>query len=235
MTWVVELGGDASDLSALAKSLTDGDVVVSYDGNKYSLTSGLLETIDDAKAVHEKAKDIVSMLNGACRLAMDAADTISVDGLRRHGDNGSVEVYAFTSDTLILGGSFSGTVTHPDGTREDFHPADPVKQWAAIALTNDAVANVLRILSGGPLDWVNLYRMLEIVEHDVGGLTTIYSKGWATKASVKLFMRTAGHPGAVGLEARHGASNTLPPPKPMPISEAKALLKSIIHAWLRAK
>ena len=66
-------------------------------------------------------------------------------------------------------------------------------------------ANVLRIVSRGPLDWVNLYRILEIIAANVGGLGAVASNGWATEQSLKLFTPTANSPDAVGLSARHGA------------------------------
>jgi hypothetical protein len=126
-------------------------------------------------------------------------------------------------------------LTHADGTVEEFHPADPVKQWAGLALKNDAVANVFRIFAVGTLNWINLYRILEIVGSDAGGLDAIVVQGWATKSSMSLFKHTSNSPGALGLDARHGAEATQPPKHPMDVSEARALVNSIVHAWLRSK
>lgn len=89
--------------------------------------------------------------------------------------------------------------------------------------------------SRGTLDWVNLYRIFEIVACDSGGLDAINANAWATKASMKLFKHTANSPGALGLDARHGTETTQPPKQPMTISEARALVNSIVHAWLRSK
>ena len=72
-------------------------------------------------------------------------------------------------------------VTRADGTVEEFHPADPVRVWMPLALSDDSIANVFRILSSGTLDWVNLYRIFEIIAADVGGLDSIAANGWATK------------------------------------------------------
>lgn len=94
---------------------------------------------------------------------------------------------------------------------------------------------MLRIFADGALDWVKLYRILEIVGLDVGDLDSIAVNGWATKAALRLFKHTANSPAAVGLDARHGAETTAPPKQPMTISEASALISSIVHAWLRSK
>jgi hypothetical protein len=93
----------------------------------------------------------------------------------------------------------------------------------------------MRLASRGKLDWVNLYRIFEVIAADVGGLDAIASYGWASKASMKLFKRTACSPGAVGLDARHGTDSTPAPSKPMVISEARNLINAIIRAWLQIK
>lgn len=237
MTWMVQLAGDTSDLSALAQSLTGTDISVSHDGQDYVLRSDRFAPADDAAAVRKTAEDMVALLNGASRLALDATQSISVRAVYWRRNDGTRDTFVFAEPLAIGFRAISPTVkvTHADGTVEEFHPADPVKQWMALALSNKAIANVFRILSSGTLDWVNLYRILEIIKVDVGGLDSIASDGWATKASMELFKRTANSPGALGLDARHGAERTEPPPKAMPISEARTLINSIVHAWLRAK
>lgn len=237
MTWMVQLAGDTSDFSALAQSLTETDTNVSYDGQDYILTSDRFASADDAAAVRQKAEDMVALLNGGSRLALDATQSIRVGAVYRRRDDGRRDIFVFAEPAVIRFRAISPTVkvTHADGTVEEFHPADPVKQWMVLALSNDDVANVFRILSSGTLDWVNLYRIFEIIAADVGGLDSVVSNGWGTRTSMKLFKHTANSPCALGLDARHGAETAQPPPKPMTISEARTLINSIIHAWLRAK
>jgi hypothetical protein len=127
------------------------------------------------------------------------------------------------------------TITRADGTVETFDSAAPVKQWLALAASNSAVADVMRILASGVLDWVNLYRILEQIENDVGGLDAIYKNKLASKKSIKCFKRTANSFDVLGLEARHGPKNQQPPANPMMIAEARSLITSMIHAWLRAQ
>jgi hypothetical protein len=155
----------------------------------------------------------------------------------RHRDDGTREINVFAEPGVIRFRATAPTVqlAHVDGTVEVFHPADPVRAWLPLAFSDDAVANVFRILSSGALDWVNLYRIFEIVAASAGGVDTIASNGWAAKDSMSLFKHTANSPRAVGLESRHGASSNQPPARPMTISEARSLIVSIVHAWLRAK
>lgn len=235
--WAVQLSGDQSDLAALAQSLNGSDVNVSHDGQDYILTSSQFALIDEAEGVHQKAEEIVAVLNGAARLALDTMQAIRVGSVHRRREDGKRELFVFVESATIQLRAFAPTIklTHANGSVEEFHPADPVKYWVRLASENQAVSNVFRILASGTLEWVNLYRIFEIILLDIGRLDLIAKNGWATKASMNLFKRTANSPGALGLEARHGADKTQPPAHPMPISEARALINSIIHAWLRSK
>jgi len=237
MTWMVQLAGDTADLSALAQSLTCADVNVSHDGQNYVLTSDRFHPSDDARTVRKDAEQMVELINGASRLALDATQSICVGAAYRFRDDGTRDIFAFPEPGVIRFRAISPTfkVTRVGGTVQEFRPADPVTQWMSLAFSDDSVADVLRIISSGTLDWVNLYRIWEIIATNVGGIDGIASNNWATKTSIKLFKHTANSPGALGLDARHGTESTQPPSKPMTISEARSLINSIVHAWLRSK
>jgi hypothetical protein len=59
------------------------------------------------------------------------------------------------------------------------------------------------------------------------------ANGWATRAAVRQFKHTANSPGAIGHEARHGVDTGQPPPTPMSLGDAKALVNGIAQRWLR--
>jgi hypothetical protein len=229
--------GDKSDLAMLAQSLAGSDINISHDGQDYILMSDQFSEGDEAGEVRQKAERLVSILNGAVLLALDATQPISVRALYRRHRDGKRDGFLFPKPVMIRLRVAAPTITltHADGTIEESHPADPVKQWAGLALKDERVANVFRILANGILDWVNLYRIFEIVVADIGALDAIDRNGWATKASMRLFKYTANSPGALGLDSRHGTETTEPPKIPMTISEARALVRTIIHAWLRSK
>ncbi len=193
MTWMIELTGDTVDLAALAQSLTGTDVNVSHNGQEYVLTSNRFQPSDDAQTIHENAKEVVELLNGASRLALDATHPIRVGSVYRYRDDGKRDFFVFPEPLAVQVRVLSPTVkmTHADGTVREFHPADPIAQWMPLALSDDAVAKVLRIISSGTLDWVNLYRIFEIIEEDVRGMNAIASNEWATKTSMRLFKHTA--------------------------------------------
>ena len=85
----------------------------------------------------------------------------------------------------------------------------------------------------GTGSWVNLYRIYEMIEDDMKG--KIVQNEWATRSLLERLSRTANHPDSIGDEARHGRQKQDPPKNPMPLSEAKALIETIMHNWLQWK
>lgn len=238
MTWKVELAGDSAELSTLLKSLSDSnEMKISNDGERYFLTSANFRDSDEAKTIKQKAERIIVILNGACRLLLDSRDSIKISVVERINSDGQPEKHVFPEPATIHFRTISPSLQkrYADGTVEEFHPADPMKEWGPLALNDEKVETVLTIVSNAPLDWINLYKIDEIISQDVGGTDNIVTNGWASKPSLKLFRNTANKPGAIGLEARHGVDKGLPPPKPMTLPEARSLIDSIIHAWLRYK
>lgn len=178
------------------------------------------------------------MISGTMRLALDSTITVKPGSVFRAWNDGKPpDMYVFLEPCTISlrGMAPSIQLKHVDGTIEEFHPADPLKEWLPLALHDRAVDNAMKIIGAGALDWVNLYRLFEIIAADAGGLDGIDSAGWAPKSKMKLFKHTANSPGVIGLESRHGAEWTQPPAKPMKLSEARALLNTIVHAWLESK
>jgi hypothetical protein len=237
MTWYVQLSGDPHDISALSHSINGPDIAVVRDGADYFLTISDMPPDADARSVVDRGGRIVEVMNGAARLALDARQPLRIGSVHRRNANGGRDIFVFPEPAVIHVRAFAPTVTvtRADGSVEVARPADPVADWTRLAASDEAVANALRLIGNGELDWVNLYRVFEIVCADAGGIGKITSNGWSTKQSIALFKHTANSPGALGLDARHGAESTAPPSKPMPISEARALVRAIVHAWLRSK
>jgi len=235
MTWFVQLTGDATDLAALARSMNDSDATIMFDNGEYFLTSERIADDAEPAIARARAQEIVEIISGAVRLALEAPEPIRVGAVHRRHDDGRRDFFLFPEPAVIQLRGFAPTITitRADGTIDEVKPSDPIKDWTKLAFSNEAVSNVLRIFANGANDWVNLYRIFEIVCADVGGLDDVATRGWGAKGSMKLFKHTANSPGVLGLEARHGAEDTLPPPKPMTIAEARALIAAIAHAWLR--
>jgi hypothetical protein len=237
MIWLVSLRGDRSDLEALTKSLNDPQITIIQEGEEFFLTSALLDAQSNAEAVRKEAQNLILVLNGATHLELHSRQLITLGTLHRSRADGRCDTYILAEPATVACRIIAPTIqlTYPDGTVEEFHLADPVRDWMKVALTDSAVTKVLTIIGSESSDWINLYRIFEIIVEDCGGLSSIEAEGWATKKAMGLFKHTANSPGAIGLAARHGAEHTVPPPKPMTIGEARSLINSIAHAWLRSK
>jgi len=238
MTWVVPLAGNQADLARLALSLTDAACSVSQDGQGYVLRSDRFSPDLDARGVLDEANKIVTAINGSTRLIVPHAKPVSVASVNRVHDNGRRDINVFLEPAIINVTLIAPTIrmTHPDGTIEESHPADPLKELVPLSFTDETVSKVLELLSSGPLGWVSLCKVWEIVAADVGGIGVVASKGWATMSAIELLKHTAQHPESAGLlGSRHGALNSEPPQKPMPLLKARILIESLVHNWLRDK
>ncbi|MCE8424927.1 MAG: hypothetical protein J5U17_04025 [Candidatus Methanoperedens sp.] len=127
------------------------------------------------------------------------------------------------------------SATESEGTIQEIHQADPIPKWVTAAKHNTNVTKALRLFGAGTHDWVSLYRIYEVIENDVGGKSKIIKKGWTTDKAIRRFKYTANSPGAIGDEARHGNQKEPSPKDPMALSEAKFLIETILHNWLRLK
>jgi len=235
MDWELSLKGDAADLEILSQSFTDPAFSISKLGDEFVLTSSEFDVMNDARQVRDRAKALLDLVNGAATLAVESRTPVAIKGVHRRYADGRRDVAMFAEIEGRCRVLASASVAHLDGTVETFRPGDLIRDWVKLASTDQAVAQALSALSSRPADWVNLYRLLEIVQSECRGSNKIVAKGWATKKAVDLFKHTANSPGATGIDSRHGKQSTSPPRNPMPLPEARSLVVCIVQAWLREK
>jgi len=238
MEWMLKIEGERFALEELSKSFTSPKLCISKEGQDFFLRSSDLNLLKNPKEVFEIAKKIISCINGASMLigfGMHTSLKVS-NSITKINDDGSRNVSIFPQPLHlhITTNSFSVVITNPDGTKREINRADPIPLWISIAQSNDSVAKVLRLFSNKK-DWVNLYRIYEIIEGDVGGMDNIVKNDWTNKNKIELFKHTANSVGATGDQARHGKEKTTPPKSPMSIFDAEFLITSIILSWLKSK
>lgn len=228
MEWFVKLKGLDTDIRKLFKFLNSPEICIIQRGHDFFLKSTDFDSLQESEYVLRKAKEIVSWINGVATIDTGKHKTLEVDD-NVHGvdDNGN-HLFSFRIPIPTIVGT--GEVIGPAGSQQH-----SITEWLPIARNDEDVAKVLRLFSR-PLDWVNLYRIYEVIESDAGGgIHKIVRKGWATNKEVKSFKHTANNPGATGDDARHGKQTTQPPPRPMSLSEARSLVKSIFQKWIEEK
>lgn len=119
------------------------------------------------------------------------------------------------------------TVGESDGT---IRPKQPTFEERALEIcsTNEALRETLRTYGTVEHDWKGLYPVLEAVKRANNG--TIPTT-WATKQEVTDFKTTANSP-ALGPESRHGFGYPGIEEPAMTISQARALVQKVLHAWI---
>ncbi len=105
------------------------------------------------------------------------------------------------------------------------------ESWMKLAEEDEIVKNVFRQITEFEPNWINLYKVYEIVNKDAGR-TKI--EQWTNK-KIGLFTHTANSQSAIGDDARHGVDKHDPPKEPMSLSEARALIRNLLKQWLQWK
>ena len=206
------------------------------EADKFILRSNAFDILDVPRTVAEKAKEILAVLSGATRLILGGHTSMSVGGIYRVRDDGGRDIFLIAEPGTFQMRGFASTmvVTKSDGTEEIHRPADGIPSWLALATTDDAVAKALRLYDEDSLGWVELYRLYEVIESDIGH-STILTNRWASDANIRLFKHTANSVAATGDQARHGKETSTPPAKPLTLSEARTLVDALLRAWLTYK
>src|SRR3990172_4311541 len=161
MEWEVLITGDEFDLNELAMSLTMADPAIAKEENGFVLKSSRFGALQDAEAVRQEAELILTLINGAARMALGTRQPLSVRNIVLTKDDGSRQHFVYISESIAFRESISAIVKHADGSEEHINQADPVAGWIDAGLRDANVARALRLLSAGQLSWVGLYRILE--------------------------------------------------------------------------
>ena len=235
MEWMVYIAGDDFNLQELSKLLTSPKLCLIKEENEYYLKATSFNQLDNSGEVRNKVEDILSLINGAARLALGTRKPLTTGVIKKIKDDGAREGFCHVTDQITFRDAYNITTVSNDGIVQEFHQSSQISNWVKVAQSNENVAKVLRLLGNFDYDWVNLYRILEVVMKDVGGTSNIIKRGWATDKSITRFKRTAQSPEVIGDLARHGIQKDEPPEDSMTVSEAKSFIETILHKWLRSK
>ena len=233
MTWKALLLGDAGDLESLRTIFGEGDPKLSVDDEgTYALESSAFDSTEAVESM-EAAKRILEMMNGAAKVQDPSYRAVRLAG-RFHSKDGHQHVVVL-ADTVKLRSRVrlrsTGFVVGAGGVPVD-PPPTPARLWPGLAQGNQNVADVLRLLAPDDLDWMALYKVVEVVRADVGGTTTIFGNGWVTEDEWKRFGTSANHPEASGDMARH-ARMPGHPKQTMALAEGRRFVLELAGAWLR--
>jgi hypothetical protein len=110
-------------------------------------------------------------------------------------------------------------------------PPPPGPRDVQVAGVDANVTEALEILGrADPApDWIDLWKVFEVVRDAVPGLE---HKGWISKADLSAFRASANRPDVSGADARHARMPASPPKRTMTVGEARALIGVLVAAWL---
>lgn len=114
---------------------------------------------------------------------------------------------------------------------QDVIPILEFDSWRKLAEEDEIVKDVFRRFREFNHNWSELYKVYEIVKKDAGKKKI---EQW-TKNKISQFTHTAKSQSAIGDDARHGVDHSDPPKEPMSLSEAKALIMTMLQKWLQGK
>lgn len=83
--------------------------------------------------------------------------------------------------------------------------------------------------------WVNMYRIHEVIEADVGSENALKRQCWGSAQDLKRFKHSANSVTVGGDSARHGKEVEQPPKHPMSVDEAADYLNYVLQSWLSSK
>lgn len=235
MTWIVELSGDQHALCELEGVFRGETPVLVVDG-QYRLDHALFAQTDDYQAVKDIARREVDYLNGYIRLFLAGRQKIAVGNISQEAPDKPKVHYVSIKDGLAVSarlvglklGDDEGVILEPDR-------GPGLRALWALLQKEAVVADVFSYLQGSLNDWSNLGRIIEAVEHDVGGINSLVASGWVDERALKSFHATANNPVVAGSTARHGARKFKAPASPMDLHDAKSLVVGIVRKWITAK
>ncbi|GJL62896.1 MAG: hypothetical protein NPIRA04_15500 [Nitrospirales bacterium] len=237
MAWEIEIKGDEDVLLALSRTdevKKEEEYVLEGRDNKFVLCGKAFLQFQDAEKVREYGEKVTKLLSGTARIHLGSQKKISMIAVLKINENGAKDIFVIPDPAnfrVEASMSVSAVVMTKDGKiKEEPHPAKSVFKCITKALKNEAVAKALRLRDEDNLEWVQLYRIYEVIESDIPKKDMV-NKGWSSKKKIDLFKQTANSVKAIGDQARHGKEYTEPPSKPMDIWEAKGLVDDLLKQW----
>jgi hypothetical protein len=227
--WCVGLTGDEFDLEELPKLFSTSKVEIVEDNGSYSLQSRDFDSLTDPHEVRLRAIDLIDRVNGAARLAFPGFKPVSISYVQRQEDE-HIEISVWSESSAVSRAKATVVVKSATGAPKEVQ-SRPLDSWLQLSTNNKSVEKLLRLLSHGALDWDRLHKLLEVVQE--GGGASIIGSGDVTKAELGRFTQTANSFGALTYNARHAHEKVPPPPKPMALEEARALILRLARCWLK--
>ena len=218
MELLILLENPKKDLEKIQNALKNFECsLIVEDGKIIIKTSTLVGNIDvnDNNAVSqvwEDVKDFIDIINGSAIVEGFSMSQVTLHYVKYIGDKGDINF-------LPNIGNMYAVLPRLRGSEPD------ISKFIPLALVDKIVAKVLRLCSR-ELDWVNLYRIYEVISEDMEGLTD---------KNIKIFKASANNSKVTGDYSRHGKIKVGTPSETMRLADAQHLIKSKVREWVYNK
>lgn len=232
--WLVELRGHVFDLRDLADLFTTPDLLVVQEGEEFRLKSTAFDALASEDDVYAKAKALMPSLNGIASVYVTGYRNVGISGGIISIDAGGTRkryIYEAVTEEIRLKASVdvAGGVAVARGPTE----ADAAIK-AALNKEKEVVSRALQFFSLEK-NWVNLYKVLDAIEEDMGSADPVTKKGWVSASEIDRFTGTANNHNAAKGNARHGYVSKRPmKKKPMTLAEAEQLIRTLLTQWFKS-
>lgn len=233
MKWLVLLDVKKSDFDNLSNLLRSSDEFsLITENSKYYLTSSRWESLTETSDVYWEATKLLEDIRAVAMIHFDFP-LLKPDIICEVDEEGKRHRQFALSATISVDSS-SFSIQLKGG--QDIIRKLEFESWRKLAEEDEIVKNVFRQFRDFEHNWINLYKVYEIVKKDAGKKNKIDRiEQWITNKKISQFTHTANSQSASGDDARHGVDHNDPPKEPMSLSEAVALIRNLLKQWLQWK
>ena len=223
MKWLVLLDVKKSDFDNLSNLLRSSDEFsLITENSEYYLTSSRWESLTNLSAVHWEATKPLQDISAVAMIHFTGFPLLKPDIICEVDEEGKRHRrFALSATIRVDSSSFSIQL---EGGQDIIRNLE-FESWMKLAEEDEIVKNVFRQITEFEHNWINLYKVYEIVNKDAGKKKI---QQW-TKDKIGDFKRTANSQSAIGDDARHGVDRNDPPKEPMSQSEAEALIRNLLQ------
>lgn len=237
MKWLVLLDVKKSDFENLSNFLRSSDEFsLMAENDKYYLTSSHWESLTKPEDVHSIATKLFQHISALAMIYFPGFPLLKPDIICEVDEEGKRHRRFALSATISVDSS-SCSIQLKGG--QDIIRNLEFESWRKLAEEDEIVKNVFRQFRDFEHNWINLYKVYEILKKDAGNKNKIDKidriKQWIDKDKIRQFTHTANSQSAIGDDARHGVDQNDPPKEPMSLPEAVALIRNLLQKWLQWK
>jgi hypothetical protein len=234
--WIIELHGERFDLQELLRLNSIPNLQIEEKNGRFYLRAAEFNSYSNASDVLNRGIEILRVINGIAQIEIQNWENVEAIDVARDEADGTRTQFLFPLPIRARSRvSTNLTVIKADGTIDSSNQKTTMESFFEISRKDTNVERVLRIYGSREHSWSNLCIIYEIIESDVGGKRVIVNNDWSSSSRIGKFKQTANSLTAVGDDARHGKESKDPPPSPMSLSEAEALVESMIRQWILTK